>query len=540
MPRLPLEQSIRDPGFTPSVRDLDAIVDLLANDDLAKHAERAVARVGPAAVDVLQTRFETSKPPLRSRIIRTVGRFPDDPRLPAFLIAALADADPKTRRNAAIALGHVRGEGVEEALLDAWQRDPRPEMRRSVAASLGKTGSSHALPLLREAVGASDGELARIAERATMMLERTASRADRGRLDGTRAPHRPTEVLVLARRGIEDLLAEELVGIPGVDDVRGTGPGLVRATLNAPMRVLFGARTMLSFRFPLPSESVRDGDQVRDAIARAVTSNEARAIFATWTDGVVRYRIAWGQGGHQRAATWEVAQAVARRAHELVNDPTASLWELIVSAPERGRNQVDAALAPRALEDPRFTWRQGDVPAASHPTLAAALARVAGVRRDDVVWDPFVGAGAELIERALLGPTHALVGSDIDDRALSVSQGNLAAAGVQAQLERADATVHAPRGVTLIITNPPMGRRAARSSGLGETLDRFVAHAASVLVPGGRLVWLAPWPARACSGHRSRSLHRLGPLRRHGRFRGGDAALAETVRDSRRRWTWKR
>jgi hypothetical protein len=42
-----------------------------------------------------------------------------------------------------------------------------------------------------------------------------------------------------------------------------------------------------------------------------------------------------------------------------------------------------------------------------------------------------------------------------------------------------------------------MGRRASRAPGLADTLDQFVAHAAAVLVAGGRLVWVAPWPARA-------------------------------------------
>jgi tRNA G10 N-methylase Trm11 len=51
--------------------------------------------------------------------------------------------------------------------------------------------------------------------------------------------------------------------------------------------------------------------------------------------------------------------------------------------------------------------------------------------------------------------------------------------------------------VTLIVTNPPMGRRSLRTTGTADLLDRFVAHAATVLVPGGRLVWIAPWPARA-------------------------------------------
>jgi hypothetical protein len=44
-----------------------------------------------------------------------------------------------------------------------------------------------------------------------------------------------------------------------------------------------------------------------------------------------------------------------------------------------------------------------------------------------------------------------------------------------------------------------MGRRASRASGLAITLDRFVAHAAELLAPGGRLVWIAPWPERSRS-----------------------------------------
>jgi tRNA G10 N-methylase Trm11 len=42
-----------------------------------------------------------------------------------------------------------------------------------------------------------------------------------------------------------------------------------------------------------------------------------------------------------------------------------------------------------------------------------------------------------------------------------------------------------------------MGRRASRTAGLAEMLDRFVVHVASVLVPGGRLVWITPWAKRA-------------------------------------------
>jgi 23S rRNA G2445 N2-methylase RlmL len=507
-----LEQAVRDPGFTPALRDVAALVDLLNDEDLAKGAERAIARVGPAALETLRTRFEGARPPLRGRVMRVIGRLAADPGARKVLLAALDDGDAKTRRNAAIALGHVPppAADVESALLRAWDGDPRVEMRRSIAASLGKLGTEKALGVLSAAGQAGDPELTRIAERAIMMIERTASRARRGAaaegagrgVDASRAAPGPTDLVVASRKGLEALLADELSELPAVTYVRVAGAGTVRAQLLGSLQALFAARTMLSFRFPLPAEWVRDGEQLEDAVARAVTSDAARAIFAGWTEGAVRYRIAWAEGGHKRAATWGSAQAIARRSRdegasrepELINDPTESNWEVLVSTKRRF---VDVELAPRGLADPRFAWRRADVPAASHPTIAAALAIVAGARDDDVVWDPFVGSGAELVERGRLGPYVSLLGTDVDSRALAAARMNLAAAGVQARLERGDALSLAPAGVTLVLTNPPMGRRAARGPGLAEMLDRFVARVATLLVPGGRLVWIAPWPRRA-------------------------------------------
>jgi precorrin-6B methylase 2 len=309
---------------------------------------------------------------------------------------------------------------------------------------------------------------------------------------------------VFARRGLEEMLAGELSEIAAVVDVRPGGPGWVHARLAGSIDALYAARTMLSFQFVLPAEARRGSEPLSDTVARAVTSPAARVVFETWTGGAVRYRIAWAEGGHQRGATWDAARAIAALAPEFVNDPTSSTWEVLVARDDSGEvgggaepAVVQVAIEPRAIRDPRYAWRRGDVPAASHPTIAAALARVAGVRDDDVVWDPFAGSGAELVERALLGPYRALVGSDADPRAVEVARANLAAAGLTARLEQRDALAPAPEGVTLVITNPPMGRRAVRSPGLDTLLDRFVAHVAAALAPGGRLVWLAPWPKRS-------------------------------------------
>ena len=125
--------------------------------------------------------------------------------------------------------------------------------------------------------------------------------------------------------------------------------------------------------------------------------------------------------------------------------------------------------------------------------------RIAGAHPDDAVWDPFVGSGTELCERALAGPYRSLVGSDMEPRALQIARVNLEAAGVRdALLVQGDAVTRRPPGPppTRIITNPPLGRRVQRASALGPMLDRFLVHAADVLAPGGRIVWISPFPRR--------------------------------------------
>jgi 23S rRNA G2445 N2-methylase RlmL len=497
VPRPPpptLLERIRDPGFTPRLRDVDALVDLLPDDDLTKDATRALGRLGGAALAPLQSRLDGAEAPLRAHIVKAIGRLAPDEQAIRLMLAALTDDDPKSRRNAAIALGHVPRPDVEDALLLAWDRDPRPEMRRTIAASLGKSGSARALPLLREAAASTDPELARIGDRARVMVERTGSRGAHGRIDPTRSPSRPIPFVALSRAGLEDLVADELAAVAAVVEPEVEGPGRVRARLAGSIAAVFAARTILGLEFPLPPEPRRKNEGVAQTVARVLAGDAARRIFATWTDGEPRYRIAWAEGSHRRAATWETARAIGAAAPGLVNDPTASTWTVSIAHDD---DAVEVLLAPRSLDDPRFVWRKGDVPAASHPTIAAALARVAGVREDDVVWDPFVGSGAELVERSLLGPVAALYGSDVDPKALGVAEANLAAAGLTARLERRDALEVAPPGVTLIITNPPMGRRLARTPGLDDMLDRFVTHAAAALEPRGRLVWMSPWPRRS-------------------------------------------
>jgi 23S rRNA G2445 N2-methylase RlmL len=149
---------------------------------------------------------------------------------------------------------------------------------------------------------------------------------------------------------------------------------------------------------------------------------------------------------------------------------------------------------PRRLDDPRFAYRVADVPAASHPTVAAALAWLGEARAGDRVWDPFCGSGVELIERARRGPVRSLLGTDADRGALQAARENLAAADVRAELAVGDARTHAPGPVDLILTNPPLGSRVQVDA--AALLIAALPNFCRALASRGRLVWITPSPRK--------------------------------------------
>src|SRR5207253_7867573 len=125
----------------------------------------------------------------------------------------------------------------------------------------------------------------------------------------------------------------------------------VEATLAGPLKDLFRARTMLDFAFPLPSVTLGAGDDpLASAVARALASDAARAVFDAFVRGPVRYRIAWAEGGKRRASIFRVASEARALDPRLVNDPKDSLVSVIVRA--RGAD-LRVELAPR-VADPRF------------------------------------------------------------------------------------------------------------------------------------------------------------------------------------------
>ncbi len=489
--------AVKDKGFTPRRKDVDALVALLGtdDDDAVDDIVRAVLAHPDEALDRGLERFPAARPPMRGRLVKLVGKWlaqpspgPQAEAAWQWVLARLEDEDPKTRRNAILVMGRATLPEAEDALLVAWEREERVDHRVSVAQSLGRVGGA-ATRALMQRVSSGDPRLQKAIDQASLMVERTLHRGSGSAVEPRGVARAAANVELTCKRGLERLLAAEFDG-----SWRPTimGPGRVRVTLSGSLDTIFRSRIFQTMAFVMvPVMKPANGD-IAEAVVSAILSPGSLRILESFTLRTIRYRIEWAEGGHRRGLTWQVVSRIAASCPALVNDPRDSTWEVIVrEMPDR----VQVLLRPRKLTDPRFGYRRAEVAAASHPTVAAALARVAGVSAEDVVWDPFVGSGLELVERGRLGPYARMEGRDLEASALEAARQNLTGF-TRLSLVHGDALDPAPAGVSLILTNPPMGHRVGFGQDVGSMLERFVAHAARSLVPGGRMVWLSPLDPR--------------------------------------------
>jgi 23S rRNA G2445 N2-methylase RlmL len=386
-----------------------------------------------------------------------------------WLRALLHDPEEKVRRYAMTALPKIGVDAREEAdLLTLLENASSDRERQSLGRTLEKIGGSATLAV-------TAGGEARIP--GFRKVEANVARAESPtviRFDRRLTDIEGLRIHLRCRAGLEELLAEELderIGDGAPFRQVGGGRGLV---VVAPIRAftladVYALRCFSTAGFAL-GEFSESADETEDFLSR----------------------------GHQRSAVRRVADRVYALCPELLNDSRNAPWQ--VNIQEGGKTSVE--LTPKLRPDPRFAYRQGDVPAASHPPLAACMARLAGAEDNETVWDPFCGSGLELIERALRGGVRAIFGTDRSGEALATTRRNLAAAlktAIPATLVACDFRDHATvpgldaGTVSLVISNPPMGRRVPIPN-LAELIASLFTAASEVLRPGGRLVFANPLP----------------------------------------------
>lgn len=527
---------------------------------------RALDRIAPAALACVLSRLPHTQGRPRRELSALLPRWlvllpSEDDAVFAAVLSQISDPDQPAARQVVIGLGRVAGKlsptqtsRVRAALLHCLQQatPAAPADVRAWAEALGKLSLPTALGTADAGADAMVHDTLQVLQAlqthsfpavVSAAIATALTRYQRDVLRQKVEPSAPaiaqdavlpedTQLVLRCRAGLLPALRNELrergllrgalvAASDPVDTLQrftpqnsGQAARLVLRT-NQPLSHWLSARLFSGLSFALPRASPvsaaaaarpLSADVVAQQVVAALTDRGSQALLSRLSLGVPRYRlhvqVALSEG--TRGLVDHIARSVQEVAPTLHNDPIASPWQVEVSGHCLGDLRIE--LVPRALlaHDPRFAYRVGDVPAASHPPLAAAMARLLAAGPQATVWDPFVGSGSELIEVALLGRGPRLCGSDLDEEALAIARDNARAAGVpmaQLSLRRADALSAPPPGVTHIVTNPPMGRRT-RPGHLAEFLAAFLAHVAQVLPPAGRMVWISPQPnlSRAC-GH---------------------------------------
>lgn len=448
--------------------------------DSAPSAERLGDSALVRAIGVVLS--ESAPPPARAAAIPWLRSLLDDPQ-------------EKIRRYAINAL--VKNRAAEPGdILPRLHGTTSPSEQKALTASLEKIAPAslpHPVPL----PAATRQKLAAAAARASspsrILLDAALPEASR--------------IHLRCRRGLERHLGDEVASLALLRPANVL-PGLVTATSadgSPTLRGILKHRTFATLGVFLGTASDNDG------IADIIASPASLGVLRTLTDGPIRYRLEFTSRGHQRGAIRSIAMRAYSIAPALLNDPREATWAIdLHSMPDK---RISVELRPRLSPDPRFLHRVADVPASSHPPLAAVIARLAASPTDSVVWDPFCGSGLELIERALLGGVRQLIGSDLSPVAADAARANIQAARLPVQPTILSADFRdvpamlglSPASLDAIVTNPPLGRRVPVPQ-LRALIADLLDLASRLLRKRGLLVLANPLPDIATPGNLERTL----------------------------------
>jgi|GEM_PF-113179 len=482
-------------------------------------------------------RFDAASPRERMEgvaLIRAVGmifsRFGTDEEkeaVRAWLITLLKDPQEKIRRYALAALPKIgAGAEAEMEMLSLLKEGAQEREKKHLGRALEKVGGVATLAVIEESGGALPGITELKVKAAVSRRENPGAVKMEALLpleDGMR-------IFLRCRKGLEGFVLEEAEEVLSSDvfDIERMEPGCVTLRPKKPfsLAMLYKLRCFATVGFSLGTVDAGPSAQSDiqksrwvESLARCIGSTCARSIMLEGTEGAARYRLEFAGLGHQRGMVRQVIDRAYELSPEILNDSRQSLWSVDVIPVAGGgsgggsaayrKSMASVELRPRLYPDPRLAYRQDDIAAASHPPLAACMVRLAEVGKgaspegrevQEVIWDPFCGSGLELIESALRGGVDTAYGTDLDDKAIEVARANFAAArleqtnGIFTVCDFRDARREAEiaaGSISLMISNPPLGRRVRIPDMKGLFADFYTAAARALRI-GGRLVFVNP------------------------------------------------
>ena len=449
-------------------------------------------------------RFNSASPDEKLRtvaLIRAIGAGFTEASQPSlkepvrqWLLSLLADPAEKIRRYAMTALPKIgAGRTEERQLLSLLSKTSADREKKFLGKALEKIGGSATLDLIRQQ-GISLPLLNEQRAKANLARQQKPSSI---RFTIPFSDVSQLRIHLRCRTGLEPILSQEVKESKTPFRIVEIRPGLLTLAPTAPFRLddLFSLRCFSTASFLLGT--LQKSPSVVEPLATLIASPLSRSLLQTFTDGPIRYRFEWMGKGHQRSAVRQIAQRVYALCPDLLNDSREAPWAIEIHPTPIG-DFVE--LRPRLSPDPRFPYRQQDVPAASHPPLAAAMARLAGPFPEETVWDPFCGSALELIERVRLTGVRRILGTDLSPDAIQAARANWQAArfpAVSADFVLRDfrdfekIPNYGPASISLLITNPPLGKRVPIPN-LRGLLEELFTVASVALRPGGRMVWINP------------------------------------------------
>lgn len=430
-----------------------------------------------------------------------------------WLGALVHDPEEKVRRYAMAALPKLgSGEQEEKQLLSLAAKTASARETQFLAKTLGRIGGSETLKAGRYI---STGPLALDAQRLRANIARRQG-ADCVSFDALLPVFEGLRVALDCRHGLDQILLDELESneslhsLFSVQNAHRGGFELVPKRAFS-LKQLYSLRCFSQAVFllgKLPPLAHPGAPLDESALANILSSDLAAHILTHLSEGAVRYRLEFASRRADSAVVERVTQTVFNRRPQLLNDPREAPWEVQIHESARG---ILVELHPKLRPDPRFAYRKGDVPAASHPPLAAALARVAdpGLFRNERIWDPFCGSGLELAECLLLCKNAEIFGTDLSPEAVAVAETNVQAVAEKSETAgpfhfeacdfRAGPDRFRMRDLTLMLTNPPLGKRVPVAD-LRVLVDEVFRLANQLLRDGGRLVFINPLETRPRGG----------------------------------------
>jgi ubiquinone/menaquinone biosynthesis C-methylase UbiE len=309
-------------------------------------------------------------------------------------------------------------------------------------------------------------------------------------------PHRRLLASDVARRyevevvhGIEEFASEEILRLPGVENLKSMGPGRLAVDLKGDLRLFNDLRAVtavhlvLNFGVPRP---------------KALLGHEH---FERLT-GVIRDVIALYPGGSFSTFRVSAAGSTSSVFTRLTGELATHLGLSIV--PEK----ADLVLAVRRPPDGSFgwqvlvrttpmplsvrSWRVHNFPGALNACVANVMVRLAKPSPDDRIVNLMCGSGTILAERLQILPARAVVGVDVSSSALQACERNLRASGGAPGVSLVQADVAKlpmrSRSVDAILADLPYGMLIGSAGELDELYPAFMDEATRIAAPGASMV----------------------------------------------------